>query len=224
MRVEVAEVGEAGVVELAGALGDVFGAAALGATRQEVHLRLRRRDRRVALAQDADELGLILQRNHVRLAGLEPRPVDPGRSRPWLAPSRGGESPQRLGRARPGEDPEVERAAVDVGAPDVVAVARERKPARLVAVDKDAVAAAREQPRDREIGRVVAVAQPPGRRRREDELAVFGRSGAVGDVVLDLAAALVDRVRALAEAEEALAGRRSNPIDVRTALAPRPAR
>ena len=66
----------------------------------------------------------------------------------------------------------------------------------------------RQQPRDREVGRVVARVVAGRRDEGGDERPLDLLVGTFGDVVLDLVAALVDGVGALAEAEVALARRR----------------
>jgi hypothetical protein len=205
-RVEVDEVGEARRVELLGAGGVVGAVVAVGAAGEEVHLGLGGGDRHVGIALRADHAGLLRELDPVRLAGLEPRAEGPGSRGRRLAAGGGGEALERVGRRRAGEDPERKRRGVDLDAPSVGRVGAEAEAARLVAVHEHAVAAAREQPRDRVVGRVVALAVGPGRDDRARVLAVLRTGGAVGHVVLDLEAAVVDGVRPRAEAEEALAG------------------
>ena len=76
---------------------------------------------------------------------------------------------------------------------------------RLVALGEHAVAARGEQPRDREVGRVVARAEPPGRDERAHDRPVLRLVGAVGDDRLDRAPAHLHGDRPLAEPEKALA-------------------
>jgi hypothetical protein len=77
--------------------------------------------------------------------------------------------------------------------------------AGLGVVDQHPVAGGREQPRDRVVGGVVSRSEPPRRGHALGDRVVLRLVGAVGDVVLDHVAALVDGVGALAEAEVALA-------------------
>ena len=96
-----------------------------------------------------------------------------------------GRGPAKTRRPRPD--------GVDLDAPRVVALARARK--RLVSVLSSSTPkpARREQPRHREVRRVVAEADAPRRDERADDLALPSLVGALPDVALDLVAALVDR-------------------------------
>src|SRR5918996_1536030 len=118
------------------------------------------------------------------------------------------QGPKACGAARgrgPGEDahPQAGRLALD--APGPARVGPQPVKTRLGAVDQHAVPGAGEQPGHREVGGVVARVEAPGRHERRNEGALVLLEGPLGDVALNLAAALVDGVRALAEAEIALA-------------------
>ncbi len=202
VRAEVGELRQPRGVQAARALELVLAVEAVLAARQEAHLGLGGRHRRVRVAQRAEDARLLRERDHVRLAGLHPGAVRPGRWRGGLAAGRPGEAPQRVGRARAREDAQVEPARVYLDAP---APSAHEEAAGLVVVDQHAVAAAREQPGDRVVGGVAAVDLGPVRRRHAGDRLVGLEERAVGGVVEDLAAALVDRVGALAEAGQALA-------------------
>ncbi len=117
VRVEVGEVSQPRGVQSPRALELVVAVEAVRAARQEVHLGLGGRHGRVRVAQRAEDARLLGERDHVRLAGLDPGAVGPGRRRGGLATGRPGEAPQRVGRARTGEDAQVEPAGVDLDAP-----------------------------------------------------------------------------------------------------------
>src|SRR6185295_8698743 len=85
-------------------------------------------------------------------------------------------------------------------------VGAEPEEARLGVVREHAVPGSREEPRPREVGGVVARMESPGRHEDGDDAALVLLEGPLLDVALHLVAALVHRVRALAEAEVALAG------------------
>ena len=90
-------------------------------------------------------------------------------------------------------------------APDAAAVLVQSVVARLGVVHEHAVAGGREQPRHGVVGGVRARVVAPGGNERRDDRAVVLLVGTLGHVVLHLPAALVHAVRALAEAEVALA-------------------
>ena len=127
VRVEVGEVGQPRGVEVPRALELVVAVEAVRAARQEVHLGLGGRHGRVRVAQRAEDARLLRERDHVRLAGLDPGAVGPGRRRGGLATGGRGEAPQRVGRARAGEDAQVEPAAVDLDAPASGSGARRKR-------------------------------------------------------------------------------------------------
>jgi hypothetical protein len=161
--------------------------------------------KRVRVAHPAEDARLLGERDHVRLAGLDPGAVGPGRGRRGLATGRLREAPQRVGRALPGKDTQVEPPGVDLDAPRRAA---QEETAGLVVVDQQAVAATREQPRDRVVGRVAAADLGPVRRRHAGQRLVGLEEGPVGGVVEDVSTALVDSVGALPEAGQALAAAR----------------
>ncbi len=107
----------------------------------------------------------------------------------------------------PAKTRRLEVGGVHLGAPAVGAVGPEAEHAALGVVEQHSVAGAREQPGHREVGRVGPRMKAPGRHEGRDQAALVLLEGTLGHVVLDLAAALVDRVRPLAEAEVALAAR-----------------
>src|SRR3954463_13289962 len=82
--------------------------------------------------------------------------------------------------------------------------AAQRPDAALGALDQHPVAGRRQQPRHRVVGGVIARVEAPGRHELRDHRTLVLLVGALGHVVLHLAAALVHRVRALAAAEIAL--------------------
>ena len=96
-------------------------------------------------------------------------------------------------------------AASHLHAPDAAPALVEAEVARLGIVHQHAVAGGGEQPGHGVVGGVRARVVAPGGNERRDDRAVVLLVGTLGHVALDLAAALVHAVRALAEAEVALA-------------------
>ncbi len=196
----------------AGALG--LADALVVAAREVVQVGLRDRERHVGGVQLVEELELLLG----AALGLDPGAELPRRRVRRLAPGHLRESPQDVGRLRTGEEPQAEpvgrrrgrrrqllrRRVHHLDAPALGAV--EAEVAGVGVVDEHPEAVAREQPRDRVVGRVVARPQPPRGYELSDQRILVRLVGAVGDVILDHVAALVDGVRALPEAKVALAG------------------
>ena len=178
-------------------------AGAAAAARQVVEVGLRHRHRRVGLAQRRDLRRLRVHRS----ARLVPRPEHPRRvGDRRLPPGPRREARQRVDRARPGEDQEAQLArrgprrlvlgrALHGEAPGVGACAAEVVVGGLVVGDDDAVAAARQQPRDREVGRVGTAPEAGRRQQRADAGPLVLAIGPVGDVALDRGAAVLDGVR-----------------------------
>src|SRR5262249_26002853 len=149
-----------------------------------------------------------------------PRAEDPWRRGRWLASDRRRESPQHVCRPRAREDAEAQGGgrgarghalggADDLHAPDVGALrCREVVVRGLVIVDEHAVAATGENPRYREVRRVVARAKSGLRQDTPDQPSVLLDPGAIGDVALNTSPAMLRDIRALAETIEAFVRRR----------------
>jgi hypothetical protein len=184
----------------------------LGAAGEVVRVGLKDRDRGVGCPKRGQLLLLV--------TSLVPGPVDPGRSGARLAAQRVREAPQRIGGPRAGE--EAQAQAVDrrrqlgaqlparrvghLDAPGAGIGAADAVEAGLRVVNQNPVAIRREQPGHREVGGVLApVTQAPGRDEGAEERVLDRLVGAVRNVAFDRPARLVDPVRALAEAEVALA-------------------
>ena len=176
------------------------------AARQVVHLGLGHRHRRPCPPLGRGDRTLLLHRHHVGLPGLEPGSERPRRLGCGLAADRGREAPQRARRRRAREHAQPQPGAVDGSRPAAGGGGGEA--AGRVLVDQRAVAAAGQQPRHREIGGVRALTVGPRGHAGLYVAVVLRPHRPVRDVVLGLPPAALDRVRALAEAEEALAGRR----------------
>ncbi len=209
-RVEVGGDGQAPPVHGSGSLPLAVSSADLRPARQVMGVGLCHRERGVRLLQPIDQLALLLGGP----GRLHPRPEQPRRRGRGLAPGVAGEAPQRVGGGRTGEEPQLEvgrrryrgrligRCSGHLDAPGTGPIEVEVGGSR--ARGQDAVAGAREQPRDRVVGRVRTRAEPPLRDHRLHQRILARLVGAVGDVALDLLPALVDRVGSLAEAEIAL--------------------
>ena len=173
---------------------------------------LQDRERRVGFPQQC-QLGLL------GVVGLIPGAEHPRGLRLRLAAGRLGEPAQGVGGLRAGEEAQADRVS-DGGrrrvwlvrgrgghldAPGPRVIGPEPEIAGLRVVGEHPVTGGREQPRNRVVGRLrAAVAQAPSRREQVDQRILVRLVGTIGDVVLDHHPALVDRVRALAEAEVTL--------------------
>src|SRR5437588_2213880 len=99
---------------------------------------------------------------------------------------------------------EREVRALDLDAPTVGGVDPKAHVAQVVLVDGEPVPAGREHPREREVGRVGPVADPPRGHRVGQEGVLVGLVRALADVVLDDTAVEADRMGSLTEPEEPL--------------------
>ena len=175
--------------------------ASLIAARQVVKVGIGGGRRHVGLPQSR---GLVERR--LLAVRLVPRAEEPRCRGVGLATREAREAAECIGRLGPREEPELERVGIDLEAPAVRALGPELEATALGVADQHPVSATGEQPGHGEVRRVVAIALPVGRDEEIDDRPLGGLVGAVGDVVVDLVPALVDRVGALAEAEEALVG------------------
>ncbi len=173
---------------LALAIGDLV------AARQVVRVGLHQRPDRVRLPQRLEVRGL-------RALRLPPRAEVERRRGRGLATDPGGEAPQCVGRPRPGVQLEHHPRVVDLDRPR----RPEAEDGVVVVAHQQPGAARRQQPRDREVGRVGAVVLSRQRDEPADERELERLVRALRDAVVDLAARSHDRVGPLAEAEEALA-------------------
>ena len=139
---------------------------------------------------------LLVELDRGSAARSVPRTERPRRRRRRLPPRGRREAPQRIGGCGPAKDAQRERRCIDLEAPGVHVVGAQRKTAPLVTVDQHAVSATREEPGDREVGRVVALAVRPRRDERARVVAVGLARRPVLDVVLDVAAPVVHHVGA----------------------------
>ena len=135
---------------------------------------------------------------------LIPGTEHPRGGRRRLAAGDLGQPAEGIGRRRARDEAKAEVRRLGLDAPGGGVRASQPEVAGLVVAEQHPVAGGGEEPRNREVGRVVARMPPLGRDDRPDQRPVGGRVGTIRDVVLDLVSALIDRVGALAEAEVAL--------------------
>ncbi len=169
--------------------------------------------------RDRDPVGAL----HGQLGGgveiadrLPPGSQDERRPGGVLPSDRGGHAAQRVGRRRAGEDPQVQVRGGHLGAPAVGMIrGGERESGLGLVVEEYPAATGRQHPGHREVRGVGP--QIPSRRRHVGlNGRLLGRVRPVEHTVEHVVAALVDRVRTLASAEEAIRGRRRE-VDRHTA-------
>ena len=173
-------------------------AAALVLAGEVVGVGLGQRQRHVPALEPGQDALLVV-------AGLVPGAEHERSRRARLTADVGGQPAQDVRGARTGEHPQAQLARLYLRAPGAAPVAAEAEQALLAVVEQHPVPGAGEQPGHGEVGGVRARAKAPGRHEARDQRALVGLERPLGHVVLHLVAALVDGVRALAEAQVALA-------------------
>ncbi len=198
-RVEVGGDRQAGVVELLHARALGVGLAGLVGAGQVVGVGLRDGRGRVGVAQ-------CLEVGVVAVLGLPPGAEVERRGRPGLAALALGHAGDDLPGRRAREHAQGQGARVRADRPRVGTLSGQVEVGVLVVVDQYAVSARRHEPGDREVGGIVPRRVALGRDEGGDSGALLRQVGTVADEVLDVVAALVDGVGALAEAQVALGG------------------
>ena len=135
---------------------------------------------------------------------LVPGPEHPGRGRRRLAAGDLGQTAEGIGGSGAGDEAEAEVGRLGLDAPGGWIRAAQAEVAGLVVPQQDPVAGGGEQPGDREVGGVIPRMPALRRDDQADQASIGRRVGTIRDVVLDLVAALIHRIGALAEAEIAL--------------------